>query len=323
MLRFLQVIPMILMACPGLLSQARVVDRIVAQVNDEIITLSDVNREMGELRQELATRYAGDQLEQEVKKAEKLILDELIRQKLLLQKANELGFGANIDLQVTSAIENIRKQNNIKDMQEFERALAQQGMTMVGFRDRIRRQMLTQGLVQEFVSSRITLLSQEIEKYYKDHAGEYTTPEEVTLSEIIIPFGGNPADAEARAKDIHNRLSQGEPFATLASQYSQGPTANKGGGIGSYITAKLNPEITTAIASVQEGNVTTVQKTKDSFVIYRVDERKPAKARPLEEVRDEIRNRLWEQKFNPEFERFISQLKDDAYIQIFTEAKEP
>ncbi len=323
MRRFLQVVSMILMACPGLVSQARVVDRIVAQVNDEIITLSDVNREMGELRQELATRYAGDQLEQEVKKAEKLILDELIRQKLLLQKANELGFGANIDLQVTSAIENIRKQNNIKDMQEFERALAQQGMTMAGFRDRIRRQMLTQGLVQEFVSSRITLLSQEIEKYYKDHAAEYTTPEEVTLSEIIIPFGGNPADAEARAKDIHSRLNQGEPFATLASQYSRGPTANKGGGIGSYVTGKLNLEITAAIADVKEGNVTSVQKTKDSFVIYRVDERKPATVRPLDEVRDEIRQHLWNQKFNPEFERFIAQLKDDAYIQIFTETTEP
>ncbi|NWG13373.1 MAG: SurA N-terminal domain-containing protein [Acidobacteria bacterium] len=323
MRNLLQVLLMILVASPGLVSQARVVDRIVAQVNDDIITLSDINREMGELRQELATRYAGDQLEQEVKKAEKMVLEELIRQKLLLQKANELGFGANIDLQVTSAIENIRKQNNIKDMQEFERALAQQGMTMVGFRERIRRQMLTQGLVQEFVSSRITLLSQEIERYYRDHAANFTTPEEVTLSEIIIPFGANPAEAESRAGEIHARLSQGESFATLASQYSQGPTASKGGGIGSYMTAKLNPEITAAIANVREGNITSVQKSKDGFIIYRVDTRKPAAVRPLEEVRDEIRNRLWEQKFNPEFEKFIAQLKEDAYIQIFAETKEP
>src|SRR5512136_421186 len=119
-------------------SQSRTVDRIIAQVNDDIITLSDLNREMAEVRQELATKYAGDQLEQETRKAEKSVLDDLIRQKLMLQKAAELGFGANVDLQVTSAIENIRKQNNIKDMQEFERALAQQGMTLVGFRERLR-----------------------------------------------------------------------------------------------------------------------------------------------------------------------------------------
>lgn len=323
MKRLLSIIVATLLLSPTASSQSRTVDRIVAQVNDDIITLSDVNREMAEVRQDLGMKYAGDQLEQEVKKAEKMILDELIRQKLMLQKASELGFGANVDLQVTAAIENIRKQNKIKDMQEFERALAQQGLTMVGFRERLRRQIITQSLVQEFVGSRITLLSQEIDKYYKDHAVDYTSQEEVTLSEITIPYGGNPAEAEARANEIFKSLRQGEPFATLASQYSKGPTASKGGGIGTYLTAKLNPEITTAIANVKEGEFTSVQKGGDAFTLYRVDSRKPAVVRPLEEVRDEIRNRMWEQKFNPEFERFIAELKDEAYIQIFSEAKEP
>jgi len=312
-----------LLLSPAANSQSRTVDRIVAQVNDDIITLSDLNREMAETRQELATKYAGDQLEQETAKAEKMVLDELIRQKLMLQKASELGFGANVDLQVTSTIENIRKQNKIKDMQEFERALAQQGMTMVGFRERLRRQIITQSLVQEFVGSRITLLSQEIDKYYKDHAADYTSQEEVSLSEIIIPSGASPAEAEAKANEVHKSLSQGESFAALATQYSKGPTASKGGGIGAYLTAKLNPDITAAIANLKEGDFTSVQKSADSFIIYRVDVRKAAVVRPLEEVRDEIRNSLWNQKFNPEFERFIAQMKDEAYIQIFSEVKEP
>ena len=321
--RSLMIILSTLLLLPAASPQSRTVDRIVAQVNDDIITLSDLNREMADVRQDLSTKYAGDQLEQEVKKAEKMVLDELIRQKLLLQKANELGFGANVDLQVTAMIENIRKQNNIKDMQEFERALAQQGMTMVGFRERLRRQIITQSLVQEMVGSRITLLSQEIDKYYKDHAADYTSQEEVTLSEIVIPSEGSPAEAEAKANEIHASLKRGESFAALATQYSKGPTASKGGNIGTYLTAKLNPAITTAIANLKEGEFTAVEKSGDSCVIYRVDSRKPAVVRPLEEVRDEIRNRLWEQKFNPEFERFISQLKDEAYIQIFSETKEP
>lgn len=321
--RCLMIILSALLLIPVASPQSRTVDRIVAQVNDDIITLSDLNREMADIRQELATKYTGDQLEQEAKKAEKMVLDDLIRQKLLLQKASELGFGANVDLQVTAAIENIRKQNNIKDMQEFERALAQQGMTMVGFRERLRRQIITEGLVQEMVSSRITLLSQEIDKYYKDHAADYTSPEEVTLSEIMIPFEGNPAEAEAKANEIHASLSKGEAFAALASQYSKGPTASKGGNIGTYLTAKLNPAITAAIANLKEGEFTAVEKSGDTFVIYRVDSRKLAVVRPLDEVRDEIRNNLWKQKFNPEFERFIAQLKDEAYIQIFSETKEP
>ena len=319
MKKLLSLLALYLMCIPN--APAKTVDRILAQVNEDIITLSDLNREMAEIRQDLANKFAGEQLEQEIKKATKDVLDELIRQKLLLQKANELGFNANADLQVSSAIERIRKANNIKDIQEFERQLGLQGMNMATFRERLRRQVITQSLVQEFVGSRITLLSQEIEKYYKDHAAEYTTPEEVTLSEIIIPITGSESEAEAKANDIFNRLKQGESFATLASQYSKGATASKGGGIGTYLPAKLNPDIAKAIAAVKEGDATPPQKAKEGFIIYRVDARKPAAVRPLEELRDEIRSRLWEQKFNPEYDRFITQLKEDAYIQLFGEIK--
>ncbi len=298
---------------------ARIVDRILAQVNDDIITLSDLNREMAAIRQDLATKYAGQQLEDELKRAEKEVLDDLIRQKLLLQKGNELGFGANVDSQVSAQLERIRKENNFKDLQELERAAAQQGMTLPQLRETIKRNIISQSVVQEFVGARITLLTQEVEKFYKDHVADYAIPEEVTLSEMVFPIEGNESEAESRANDIRKRITQGEAFATLASQYSKGPTAGKGGAIGSYITAKLNPDIANGIAKVKEGDVTPVLKAKEGYVIYRVDTRKQASYKPLEEVRDEIKNRIYQQKFNPEFERFIAQLKEDAYIQIFGE----
>jgi peptidyl-prolyl cis-trans isomerase SurA len=150
---------------------AKIVDRIVAQVNDDIITLSDVNRELQALRQELARDYSGDQLEAEVKKREKDVLESLVRDKLLLQKANELGFNANVDVQVSAAIERIRQENKIKDLQEFERLLNQQGMSMPGFREQIKKQIIKDSLIDSFVRSRITLTTTEIEKYYKDHPG--------------------------------------------------------------------------------------------------------------------------------------------------------
>lgn len=297
---------------------AKIVDRIVAQVNDDIITLSDLNRETAAIRQQLTTQYSGERLEQEIKSAEKSALENIINEKLLLQKANELGFSANTDIQVSAAIERIRKEYNIKDLQEFERILNQQGQSMAGFREQIRRQIITRSLVDSFVGSRITILATEIEKYYKEHAAEFSTTEEVTLSEIVIPADANGAESEARANEIHKRLQQGEPFATLASQYSKGPTAGKGGSIGSYTSNKLNPEIARAIRDVKEGEITTVLKTKEGFVVYRVDSRKESKLMPLEEVKPEIQRRLWEQKFNPEYERFIAQLKEEAYIALFT-----
>lgn len=300
---------------------AKIVDRIVAQVNEDIITLSDLNREMAVFRQQLAEQYSGDRLEEEIKKAEKGALDALIQEKLLLQKANELGFNANVDVQVSATIERIRKENKIKDLQEFERLLNQQGQSMAGFRDSMKKQIVIRSLIDNFVGSRITLLSAEIEKYYNDHALEFTSAEEVTLSEIVIPVEGAASEAEAKAKEIHKRLSQGESFATLASQYSKGPTASKGGNIGSYLRGKLNADIAKVVDKVKEGEVTEVLRTKEGFVIYRVDNRKAATRQRLEEVKPDIQRRLWDQKFNPELEKFVSQLKEDAYIQIFAEIK--
>ena len=303
----------------GWSARAGVVDRIVAQVNDDIITMSDMKRATATVRQELATRFSGEQLEQQVKLAERDILDSLIEQKLVLQKASEIGFGKDADVQASSYIEKLRKDNGFKDMQDMARALAQQGDTLETFKERIKREYITQGMINEFVSSRITLLSQEVEKYYKDHAAEFTTPEEVTLSEIYIPSEGNPPAAEARSNDIYKRLKQGESFATLVSQFSKGPTAAKGGSIGTYLTEKLNPDTVEAITKVKEGDFSSVVKGKDSFSIYRVDVRKVAAVKPLDQVKDEIKNRIWQQRFEPERKRYIAQLKEDAYIQIYTD----
>jgi len=255
-----------------------------------------------------------------VKKAEKDVLENLIRNKLLLQKGNELGFGANIDVQVSSTIERIRKENKIKDAEEMERALAAQGMTIASFHDTIRRQIIVDGVIDSFVRSRITLLTPEIEKYYRDHIAEFSSPEEISLSEIVIPIEGDAAATEARANDVHKRLGQGEAFATLASQYSKGPSAAKGGSIGSYVYSKLNPEVAKAVAGVKEGETTSVQRTREGFVIYRVDSRKKSESMPLEKVKPEIQQRIFAQKFNPELERFVAQIKEDAYIQIFGDA---
>jgi peptidyl-prolyl cis-trans isomerase SurA len=307
--------------CFIIAANAKTVDRIVAQVNDEIITLSELKRVMAEYRKELEKRYSGKQLEQAVEQAQKEALDNLITEKLLYQKAVEMGFNANASTQVSAYIQQIIKENNLKDTSELEEALAQQGITLTDFRDQIRRSIITNDLIDTFVRSRITLLTPEIEKYYKDNADQFTTPEEVTLSEIVIPNEGSDAAAQNRANDIYSRLQKGESFSELASQYSKGPTASKGGSIGTYLISKLNPEIVKAIANLEEGDISKPQKSADGYVIYRIDFHKLPALSPLEDVKDEIRNQLYMKKFTPEYNRYIARLKEEAYIQIFSEIK--
>jgi peptidyl-prolyl cis-trans isomerase SurA len=276
---------------------------------------------MAQARKELASKYTGEKLEEMLQKAEKQILETLIQEKLLYQKAVELGFGANVDSRITAYIQQLMKENNIKDTDELSTALEQQGVTLRDFREQIKKRIMRDDLVNEFVRSRITLLTPEIEKYYKDHAVEFTTPEEVTLSEIIAASQGDDKAAESRANDLVDRIRKGESFASLASQYSSGPTANKGGSIGTYVLAKLNPDTVTAIANVKEGDISKPQKVKEGYIIYRVDKRKPSYVRPLDEVRDEIKDQLFQRKFVPELERYISQLREEAYVQFFSEIK--
>ena len=302
------------------IASSKTVDRIVAQVNDEIVTLSELNRATNQARQELATKYTGEQLQQMVQKVEQDALENLINEKLFYQKAMEMGFNADIDKKVAAAIQQIVKENNFEDTEELEKALEQSGRNLREFRDQFKRSILINDLIYEFVDSRITLLTPEIDKYYKDHEADFTTPEEVTLSTIIINEASDK-ESEDRANDLYRRLQQGESFAALASQYSKGATANTGGNIGTYLLSKLNSVTVNAIANLKEGEVSKPQKEKEGFVLYRVDSRKVAAVRPLDQVRNEIKSQLYNRRRGPEMERYINQLRDDAYIQIFSEAK--
>jgi peptidyl-prolyl cis-trans isomerase SurA len=302
------------------IASSKTVDRIVAQVNDEIVTLSELNRATNQARQELATKYTGEQLQQMVQKVEQDALENLINEKLFYQKAMEMGFNADIDKKVAAAIQQIVKDNNFEDTEELEKALEQAGRNVRELRDQFKRSILINDLIYEFVDSRITLLTPEIDKYYKDHEADFTTPEEVTLSTIVINEASDK-ESEDRANDLYKRLQQGESFAALASQYSKGATANTGGNIGTYILSKLNSATVKAIANLKEGEVSKPQREREGFALYRVDSRKVATVRPLDQVRNEIKNQLYNRKRGPEMERYINQLRDDAYIQIFSESK--
>ncbi len=312
-------IPAVLLACSS--APAKTVDRIVAQVNEDIITQSELNRETAEFRKDLASKYTGQQLEQMIQKAEQQALDSLISEKLMYQKGVELGFNADVDSKVSSEIQGVIKELNLKDTEELEKYFEDAGRSLKDYRENIKRQIIIHDLINAFVDSRITLLTTEIEKYYQEHQAEFSTPEEVTLSEILIANEGNGTEAEARANDIYSRLQKGESFADLATQYSKGSTANKGGSIGAYLLSKLNADTVKMIAGLKEGDVSKPQKIKEGIIIYRIDTRKVTAVLPLDQVRTEIKNRIYTKKRGPEMERYITQLKEEAYINILPEIK--
>ena len=300
-------------------TNAGTVDRILAKINDEIITLSELRREMEPYRREIMNKVPAAQQEQVLKETEERILNSLIEASLIYQRAIEMEYEANVEEDVTSYIQQIMRDNNFSDTEEFENALAQEGQSLKSFRETIEKQAVSQALVNDFINSRISLLTPEIERYYQNNQADFSSLEEITLSEIILDTAKGASEAENLADEIVARFRRGESFSALAGQYSKGTTAGKGGEIGTYVIDKLNAEIRKALVGVEEGEISAPQKSAEGIIIYRVDVRKPAIVQPLDEVRDEIRNILYQQKRNPEYERFMTQLKEDAYIQIFPE----
>lgn len=313
----------LIVLCSFCIAEARVVDRIYAQVNEDIITFSDINQRMEGYRREYEDKLDGDELEQALEEVKSGILDALIQEKLLVQKAIELGVDADVEPDVSSEIQRTMKQHDIDTIEQFEDALENQGTNLRDYRELIRNQIMASVIIREFVQRRITLMTSEIEKYYKNHAADYATPEEVDLSEITVTVAaeGSKNAAEKRARDLYARLEKGESFSTLASQYSKGVTANNGGSIGGNLLDKWHPDIVKAISGLESGEVSEPQETAEGYVIYRVDTRKPSIVPPFEEVEAQIKDTVYNNKFEPELERFVSRLKEEAYIQIYSDTE--
>ena len=301
--------------------EKRVLERIVARVNDDIITLTEYNNELTRIRNDLNRVYKGEALEEAVEKQRDSALENIIQNKLLVQKAKDMGFGGKVDLEVSAYVERFRKENGIPDMRSLEQALAQAGMNMDIWREQIKNQILQEALIGTFVQSKVVTTDEEIQEYYKIHKSEFTKPAEVEIAEIVFYLEGNMESAvEAKAKAALERLQQGEVFEDLAKTLSEGPTGEDGGGIGTFKQETMAPEIEKAVFAVSPGEYTDIVKSKFGFQILKLISRKEAEFIPLEEVKPEIQRRMYYDKYKPLLENFLKEVRDESYVEVYKES---
>ncbi|MGI8782925.1 MAG: peptidylprolyl isomerase [Acidobacteriota bacterium] len=301
-----------------------VVEEIVAKVNNDIITLTDLNTELNLLRAQLREVVKDPaQIDAQFEKISRRALGNIIENKLILQKAEESGMTGNIDLDVTAAIESIRKQNNIPDMKTFEQLLQKQnGMTLGEFKESFRRDFLQRRVINRFVQSKVTILSPELEKFYKENQEKFTLPAEIRLSEILLKTEGkDKEEVRKRADAALARLKAGEDFAAVATALSEGATATKGGDIGNFKKGTMEPALDQPAFTLKQGEITDVLDTQFGLVILKVTERKDPTVVPFDQVKKEIYDFLFNTKAQPELKKFIQQLKRESYIEVFEKYK--
>ena len=296
--------------------QGNVVEQIVAMVNDQVISKSDYERAEHELEQE-GQQQSWSQ--QQMMQQRRDLLRSLIDKQLLLSKGKELGItGEN---EVVKRLDDMRKQYHMDSMDELQKAAEAQGVSFEDLKEQIRESVIQSAVIGQEVGRRIDIAPSEMRDYYNAHLQEFQRPEQVKLNEILLATP-NPddaaqvADAEKKANGIEDRLKSGADFATVAKADSTGPTAAEGGRLGDYKRGDLPKVMEDATFDLQPGQYTAPIRTRQGWLILEVTEHDKGGTLPLEQVQNDIQEKIGMQKMEPAMRSYLAKLRDEAAIQV-------
>jgi peptidyl-prolyl cis-trans isomerase SurA len=299
----------------------RVVEEIVARVNNEIITYSEYQKAESELHQEVQQDCQGcnqDRLGTMYDDRQKNLLRDQIDQSLLEQRAKDLGI--NVEPDVIKRLDQVRQQNNFTSMEALQKAVEDQGMSWQDYQANFRNQLLTQEVIRREVGSRVDIGHDDVQKYYNDHKEEFVRPEQVMLADIFLGTEGKtPEQVDAvkkKADDLLARLKKGDDFAELAKRNSEGPTARDGGDLGSFERGQLSKQLEDTVFAMQKNQLSDVIQTKTGFEILKVEQHYDAGLQPLDKVEQEIENRIYAERMQPILRNYLGELREESYVIV-------
>jgi len=312
---------------PSQPSDQTVVEEIIVRINNSIISLSDLKRSQEQLAAEQSKQDPNLPAESQPKPQD--LLRDLIDSKLLAQKADELGISADTD--VIKRLDELRKQMHAESMEDLEKAAKAQGVSFEEFKQNMKENILTQKVVQQEVGAHISVTQQEIQEFYNQHKAEMERPEQVRLSEILIPVQApaaagsdqaaaasddQVAQAKAKADDIYAQLQKGAKFDQLAQKNSGGPTAAQGGDLEYFKRGTLSKPLEEQVFALKAGQYTEPIRTNQGWVILKVTEHQSEGVPPLKEMEPAIQERLYMTKMQPALREYLTKLRENAYIDI-------
>jgi peptidyl-prolyl cis-trans isomerase SurA len=297
---------------------AEIIDRIAAVVNDEPITVLDVNRELASVSKEAERNpsFAGKDEEA----LRKLVLERLIDKKLVDLKIRELDIKVG-DEEIRQAIEDVKKQNNLSQ-EALIGALANQGLSFDQYRAQLKEQLERLRLVSQEVRSKIQVGEKEVRDYYDANQAKYATEESFRARQIFFKLAQKPTakdvrDTMLRAIRVMVYLKAGLDFVDTAKKYSDDPNAaTDGGDLGTFRRGDMLPEIEDTVMKMKPGEVSELVMTPAGFHIIKLESVVPGAVRPFDEVKGEIEEQLYRRKSEERFNQWVAELKKSAAIDI-------
>ncbi len=286
-------------------ARAEVIDRIAAVVNDEVITLSEVD----EAALPLYRKYlqgVTDPLEEQklVHRIRKEVLERLIEEKLIAQEVKKYKITVR-DEEVEAFLKDVMAR--MGGEAAFRRFLEEQGLSLSEYRERIRDQLRKMKLVQGSVQARIVITEEDIKRYYQEHY--------LSRQNRVYHLAAIVTSDKERIQKAWEALKKGEDFKEVARKYSEIP--GSGEDLGRFKLEELAPETRKVLEKARAGEVTPPVASGGRWYIFKVLSVEARPVRPLEEVKEEIRQKLYQQALDEYFQKWLKELKERAFIKVF------
>jgi peptidyl-prolyl cis-trans isomerase SurA len=294
-------------------ASAEVVNRIVATVDGDPITLVEL--------ESFSARYKSTPTGEKAPALDqRALLDELVVEKLMKKQVEAQGLTATKQ-QVDDYLESIRSRNNLSE-EQLREALELRGLDWDEYMEQVKLDIERANLINKEIRARVNVSPEEIQRYYDAHQAEYARAPRVhvRLISLLVAPDASEADREAtktKAGEIRAEAAGGANFAKLAQEHSQGPAADEGGDLGEMNRGEMQPAFDAAAFSLAEGQVSEVIETDTGYHILRVEEQLGESHTPLEDVSDEIRERLYREAMEDRYDRwFKKDLRERHHVEI-------
>lgn len=314
-------VPLAILASGSLFAaDLALVEEIVAKCNGDIITRGDLDHSRKQLIEALRHEgLTGPAMEQTLQEQEKNLLRDRIDQLLLVQKGKDLNI--SVDSEVGKRLAQIQKDSGIADPEKFQDWVKEQaGMPFEDFKGDMKNDMLRQRVIRQEVGERVNIKHDEVEKYYNEHKSEFVREERLFLREIFISTDGKDAAgtaaAEKKAKDLVARARKGERFPEMARDNSEAVTNKNMGELPPFKKGDLANNIEDQVWTQPKGYVTDPVRTGNGFLILKVDDHQKAGQAELNEVENEIMEKLYAPRMQPKMREYLTELRKSAFLEI-------
>ncbi|MFC1667241.1 peptidylprolyl isomerase [Candidatus Omnitrophota bacterium] len=293
---------------------AQVINKVVAVVNDEVITQQDVNQLLAVLYAQYVHTYKDDELLEKMEEVKKNILSQMIEDRLILSRAKELNIRVRED-EISEKLSYVK--NGFPSEEEFYAMLETQGITVANLKERYKDQAMMKKLVDFEIKSRVTVLPSEITEYYEKYRIEFRRDEKYKVRHILIKADDDVGLelAKVEASSVYAKLREGHDFAELAKEYSQGPNKERGGDMGYIAPGEMLKELNKAILSLKAGEFSEPIKSQIGYHVLKVEEVR-AGYFSLEDVQGSIKRMLYQEKLKKKLGEWVDDLETKAYISI-------